>query len=477
MKKIIFLLVAVSLAVGCNKDFGDLNVDSKKPTSVPPGTLFSNGQKALVDIMTSTNVNNNIFRMLAQYWTETTYIDEANYDLTTRNIPQNFWNTVYVSVLKNLNECQSLIPKQDINFYPANVQKNQTACVEILNVYTYSVLVNTFGNVPYTEALDYNNVYPKYDDAATIYGDLARRLDQALTNIDVNAAGFGDADLLYAGDMAGWKTFGNTLKLRLGIILADHDAAKAKTMVEQAAPNAVKSNAENVVFHYLSAPPNTNPVWVDLVQSGRKDFVAANTIVDYMNAHSDPRVPAYFTVDANGTYTGGIYASSNNYATYSKPSADLTAPDYPSILADYSEVEFILAEAAERGFNVGGTAEEHYNNAVRASMDAWGIASADADTYLARADVAYATAAGDWKSKIGHQKWIALYNRGFDAWTEWRRLDYPVLNVPVDLTYADIPRRYTYPVQEQNLNTANYNAAASAMGGDVVTNRLFWDKQ
>jgi hypothetical protein len=475
MKRVLFLFLALGIAASCNKDFGDINVDKKQPSKVPAGSLFASASVNLADAMTSTNVNNNIYRMLAQQWTETTYTDEANYDLVTRNIPQNFWNSIFTGVLKNLDESKKLIAEAGET---AEVAKNQEACIEILNVYTYAVLVNNFGDIPYSQALDVINVYPKYDNAAEIYADLTRRLDQAINNIDAGASGFGASDLLMHDDMAAWKTFGNSLKLRLGMILADHDANKAKQMVEAAAAGAISSNAGNVVFQYLSNPPYTNPVWDDLVQSGRKDFVAANTLVDAMKALSDPRVPAYFTTDASGTdYVGGIYAASNNYATYSKPAEALTAPDYGSTLFDYAEVRFILAEAAARGWSVGGTAAEHYEAAIRASMEQWGVSSADADTYLARTDVAYATATGDWKQKIGTQKWIALYNRGFDAWTEWRRFDYPILNVPTGKTYADIPRRLTYPVQEQNLNKSNYTAAASAIGGDLVQTRLFWDKQ
>lgn len=478
MKKILLLLFITGFAFSCSKDFADLNTDKKSPSAVPPGTLFSNSQKSLIDVMTSSNVNTNIFRMLGQYWTETTYTDESRYDLATRNIPQNFWNTMYLSVLKNLNECQTLIPAQGAGV-PAAVQTNQNACVEILNVYAYMCLVNTFGDIPYTEALDYRNVYPKYDGAAAVYADLATRLDKAISDISTGDGGFGSNDLLYGGDMAGWKTFANSLKLKMGMTLADADAAKAKSMVESAAAGAIASNDDNVVFHYLSAPPNTNPIWVDLVNSGRKDFVAANTIVDVMNGLNDPRVPLYFSTDANGGYSGGIYGTSNNYATFSKPADAILAPDFEAMFIDYAEVEFLKAEAVERGWNVGGgTAADHYNNAITASIEYWGGSAADATNYLANPSVAYATATGDWKQKIGTQKWLALYNRGFDSWTEWRRFDYPVLNVPPggDITYDDIPRRYTYPVQEQNLNTANYNAASSAIGGDNVKTKIFWDK-
>jgi hypothetical protein len=119
---------------------------------------------------------------------------------------------------------------------------------------------------------------------------------------------------------------------------------------------------------------------------------------------------------------------------------------------------------------------DHYNNAIRASVSFWGSTDAEATAYLAQSTVAYNTAAGDWKQKIGLQKWLALYNRGWDAWIEWRRLDAPNLVAPAD-ALSDIPVRFTYPVDEQNINTASYNAAVSAIGGDKVSTPLWWDTQ
>ncbi len=479
MKKILFLLITASIALtSCDKDFGDLNVDKKKPSAVAPGALFSTAQKEMTDLMTNSNVNRNIFRLVSQYWTECTYFDESQYDLATRNIPQNFWNIMYVNVLKNLDEAQSLIPGQNDAFFPPAVKANQNSCVEIMNVYAYSTLVNLFGDIPYTEALDFENVYPKYDDAATIYSDLLTRLDNAINAIDEGAGGFGSSDILYGDDMAGWKKFGQSLQARLAMIIADHDAAKAGSIISKVANDIITSNDDNTYFHYLSAPPNTNPIWVDLVQSGRKDFVAANTIVDIMNGLGDPRVPYYFTTDDAGGYTGGIYGIGNNYASFSKPADRILEPDFEAILFDAAEGNFLLAEAVERGF-ISGDAGAYYEAAIRASMEYWHVPSAEIDAYLAQPDVAYGTAPGDWKQKIGTQKWIALYNRGFEAWTEWRRFDYPVLNIIPDpeFTYESIPLRFTYPAQEQTINAASYTAAAAAIGGDLVRTRLFWDKE
>ena len=121
--------------------------------------------------------------------------------------------------------------------------------------------------------------------------------------------------------------------------------------------------------------------------------------------------------------------------------------------------------------NVGGTAEDHYNKGVTASIMSWGGAVGD---YLDHPDVNYSTAEGDWKEKIARQEYIALYNRGFDAWTLIRRLDYPDMAVPVN-ALSEFPVRFTYPILEQNINTSNYNTASAAIGGDEVTTKLFWD--
>ena len=120
------------------------------------------------------------------------------------------------------------------------------------------------------------------------------------------------------------------------------------------------------------------------------------------------------------------------------------------------------------------TAQSHYNRAIEAAFENWGVHGTN--VYLANPAVNYLTAKGTYKEKIGTQKWLALYNRGFEAWTEWRRLDFPRLNVPAGKVYGDIPVRFTFPIEEQNLNTNSYNEAATAVGGDKVSTKLFWDK-
>lgn len=474
MKKHILFYITLFFLVSCN-NITDVNVNPKKAKDgeVLSATLFSNAQNNLVEAMTTPNVNENIFRLLAQQWTETTYTDESNYDLATRNIPQNFWNLLYRDVLRDLQEARKLLLEE--NFLDATVATNQQALITIMETYTCMVLVNTYGDIPYSEALDIDNPTPAYDDGMSIYEDLLAKVDAALTSIDVSADNYGVADLIYQGNLEMWIKFANSLKLKLGMMLADVDPAKAKEIVEAAAPNIFTSNAENATFIFSSAPPHSNPIWENLVQSGRHDFVVANTIVDMMNNLEDPRRDLYFTNKIEGVYKGGVYGASSGFSSHSQPSETIQKPTFEGLLIDYAELEFCLAEAVERGMNVEGTAEEHYNKAITASMEYWGAKDEDIATYLARADVAYMTASDNYKEKIGVQKWLALFNRGHEAWTEQRRLDYPVLNEAAK-PIGSYPLRYTYPVQEQNLNVKNYNSASSAIGGDVVTTKLFWDK-
>ncbi len=477
MKKTLFITLSTVLFWSCNKNLTDKNIDPKNPLIVPSYTLVSNAQKNMVDLLTTSDVNTNIFRLFAQYWTETTYTDESNYDVTTRNIPVQWWNGFYRDVLKNLEQAK-LLMQTDVE--DPGQQKNEIAIADILQVYAFYYLVTTFGDVPYSEALTSDITQPKYDDAATIYADLLTRLDADIIALDEAVESFGSADLIYGGDVAKWKLFANSLKLKMGIVIADSDPVTAKTVIESAAPNVFTSNADNAVFQYMDAPPNTNPVWADQVQSGRQDFVVTSVFVDTLKMLNDPRISLFFTADGNisdstGAYSGGEYGSSNNYAALSKPSATIFEPANPSTILSYSEVEFYLAEAAARGFNVGGTVEEHYNNAIKASIEEWGGTTTDADAYLAQPSVNYTTAAGDWKQKIGIQAWIAFFSRGHEAWTEWRRLDVPKLTAPESSVVNTVPVRLTYSVTEQNLNKANYDQAAAAIGGDLLTTTLWFD--
>ena len=471
MKRLIIFMLPVMLFASCAKDLDAYNQDQKNPSVVSAGALFSNSLKRLSDNQATPSVNINVFRFWTQQWAATTYQDEPRYNITTRNIPLNYWTPMYTEVLKDLNESSKIVAA-DASITSAE-KNNRQALTEIVAVYTWSVLVNTWGDVPYTQAIGNVN-QPKYDKAADIYADLFKRLDAAIAQITPGGS-FGSSDLLYKGDTAKWLKFAHSLKLKLAITIADVDATAAQAAITASAGAAFTSNSDNAAFKYLGQTPNNNPISNALnpIYTSRQDYVAGKTMIDQMNAVNDPRRPAYFT-PVEGEFLGGNAGSNNSYATLSHVDTTVIAPDFEALLMDYAEVEFILAEASAR-WGIAGTAADHYAKAVSASITYWGGSQESANVYLANSAVAYATAAGDYKQKIGMQKYLALYNRGYDAWTEWRRLDYPVLT-PANGALSVIPLRLTYPTSERTLNKANVESAAASIGGDAVSTKVFWDK-
>lgn len=475
MKKIFILFIPFILIYSsCTKDITDLNEETKRAAVIPPGPLFTNAVKNLSDGLASASVNVNIFRHIVKYWGQAVIQEEAQYDYITRNIHENWWSRMYRDVLNDLKEATRIINK-DESISPGQ-KANQLAMVDIMQVYSYDVLIKTFGDIPYTEALDSENLFPVYDDAQTVYDDLLRRLDEDILNLNTTAPGFSASeDIIFQGNVSNWVSFANSLKLRMTMTLADLSNATVKTAFQTANSGAITSEDQNAFIQYYDSPPNNNPLYDQLVLAGRTDYIAAEDLLKELLDLDDPRLPGFFGLNDDGEYSGGVVGRATNFAKSSKPSARVAAPDAPNVLIDLVEVEFLRAEAVERGFDIPGSAEDHYKNAITASILYWGGTSEDAAAYLNQPEVAYATAAGDWKQKIGFQKWIALYNRPFEAWVELRRLDQP--NLPLaENAVSGFPNRFRYPGNEQQLNKENYSSASSNIGGDETETKLFWDK-
>ena len=472
MKKYFLTIIALATLWSCQTDerYQNLNRDPKNPTQVKADFLFSAATVSLNDQMATPNVNSNIFRFIAQYFTTTTYLDEPNYDLNGRTIADSHWSELYRDVIFDLQDAKSIV-EADMGLTEAE-RSGRLGQLEVLEVYTWSIMVDTFGDVPYTEAVNATDFpLPAYDDAATIYTKLITRL--GAVNAQLGAGqGFAGPDVLYSGDMDAWKKFANSLQLRLAMRLSDVNSTLSKSTAEAAIAGGVfTSNADNAQLAYQTSPPNTNPLWEDLVESGRADYLPAATIVDVMNDLEDPRRPIYFFNETVDAYEGGVYGGSNNYGSYTHVGQALLDPTLPGILLDYAEVEFNLNAAAKLGYaGAGADNGAHYNKAVTASITYWGGSAAEATAYLAQPSVAYDGS----NAQFATQFWLAMYNNAFEGWSVWRKYDAPALVLPED-TGNPVPLRYTYPINEQNLNNVQYEAASSAIGGDDQQTPLFWD--
>jgi hypothetical protein len=284
MKSIInySLVLFLLIAVGCTKDIDQFNNNDKSPTTVPANSLFANATVELMDYLASPNVNVNTFRLWSQHWTQSTYTDESNFQLINRNINGEVMERMYARVLRDVKECRGFVNASATN--SEAVKNTQLAVLDVLEVCAYSILVDIFNDVPYSEALmGVDNLSPAYDDASTIYSALATTLDGAITVLSGSSdmGDFAGSDLIYAGSTSHWTMLANSLKLRMAMRMADVPGSGSQAMAEAAASGVFASNDDHAYIMYQSSTPNTNPLWEDLVQSGRNRFFSICNISRY----------------------------------------------------------------------------------------------------------------------------------------------------------------------------------------------------
>lgn len=455
--------------ISCQSDLTSLNEDPKHPSVLPSENLFATALFQSSYYMDTPSVNFNNYRFFTQQWAETQYPQETQYDLVTRNQPRNHFNRMYVYTLNNIRQAK-LNLQSEAN---SDVTKaNKLATLEIEEIFVWENLVDTYGDIPYTEALKVDEIFsPRYDDAKTIYLDLINRINIVISTVNTSYKGYSKGDLVYYGNMSKWIKFANSIKLRLAMNLADEDPAFSKSTAESAiAAGVISSDDEAYKFTY-DGGTFSNPVFDNLVASERDDFIPSELVINTMSSLSDPRMDVWFT-KVGGVYKGGVFGDLNDpVSNYSQLSSFFKSATTESNLLSYSEVEFLRAEAAARGYSVGDTAENLYNKAVTASMNENNVSSTATASYLALNPYN----ASNWKTSIGVQAWIAMFNKGLACWNFTRRLDAPTLVNPPKSNLSSVPYRMPYSDQEYVLNGANVNAAASKIGGDKATTKLFWD--
>ena len=468
MKKLLFAAAAALAITSCTSDLSDLNVNGKAPESVPSGALFANAVMGYYDFDAVQNVNLNNLRLWSQHWTQTTYVDESNFNLNERDVNGSTFVRMYVTVIRDCEEARTAVMNGPES---AAAKAASVAAIEVMEVMAYQYLVDLFGDVPYSEALSETNV-PKYDAGSDIYADLLNRLDAATADLSGSNT-FGSSDIIYGGDAAAWKKAANSLMLRMAVRMIGYDAAAAKSWGEKAIAGGVfTSSADDMRLYYSSAPPHTHPMWETLVQSGRTDYVASATLGDVLNGLADPRRAGFFkNLGGSDSVTGAPHGFQVNYYDYSQPGTALEDPTWSHAAISYVEVEFLMAHAAVAGWAGASDAATHYENGIRASIEEWGGSSADADAYMMHPLVAFSSTTA--ATQIGVQKWIAMYSNAFEAYAAVRMYDLPMQTAALAGTVT--PTRYSYPLDEYSLNTTNVQAAAANYGGDDTFAKVFWD--
>ncbi|MGD1889572.1 MAG: SusD/RagB family nutrient-binding outer membrane lipoprotein [Cyclobacteriaceae bacterium] len=485
MKELTTYLLVFALTCSlsaCDDGFEEMNEDPNNPTEVPTSYILAGAQTNLMEEFFG--LYNEAFKLnllgmrYMQYWTSTLYTDTDRYVV----IEEDF-TPIYHKGLRDMQEIINLNsdPETAARAAFSGPNVNQIAVARIIKAWSFHNLTDIWGDIPYSEALlESANVTPTYDPQEEIYTDLINELDEAWSQID-EGAGSIEGDLILSGDMAKWKLFAQSLRLRLGMRLTEAKPAMAQEVVVDAITKGVfESNADNVLFTYNEQVPFVNP-WYNEFHLETITLAVSNTMIDKLMALGDPRLP-YFAeeADALGEYIGMPYgvnaaiAGSIKNEEVSLPADQITTPTFPAVLQSYSEVLFLKSEAAARGW-IAEDAEELYADAIAASFEQWGAPASDLATYLTQPEVAYDPT--NFRKSIGNQKWLALYTQGMEAWSEWRRLDYPLLMPAPDAAAGrDIPRRKGYPISEISLNRDNYEEAIARQGPDVMSTQVWWDQ-
>jgi hypothetical protein len=519
-KSIIVALLAVFM--GCNVEYYD---SPNSPSSPPSPSVFNNAVHSIVLNTRDTWWLGRFTQNTMQYWQQAEYGDEDRYSY--RESMRNTWNTFYLN-LQNLKEVidmnENPATKNNMMAYGDNA--NQIACSRIMMAYLFHIMVDTWGDIPYYsygtksanfQALQLSGatevIYPVYAPQTEIYEDLLKELQAAETQLDITKPGFKIGDNIYKGNVAKWKLFANSLRLKIALKIRAKNATLANTHINDAIAKGVfTSNADNALFAFETVDKNSSPMYAAWNVTKRKDFAVSNTLITLMKGENlyghngtthttpitsnpfiglyDPRIEQYADKNGDGEYVGMPVAETSGQAATitwkSFPSTpNITGKaDYAVVLLEYAEIAFIRSE-------IENWNQTHYENGIRASMQKWGVPTTAINTYMAAVPAAN-------QENVLTQKYIALYMDGQSAWSEYRRTGFPKTlmkpgnycvyrpfnntyyrfvfsPIPAEIT-NDLPKRMQYPVAEQTLNGENYKAAVAKLAGgkDNLIAPLWW---
>ena len=466
----ILSLALVMAFTACTSDFEELNTDPNNPTVVPAENLYTQAQFSLANRVWGRAMNFEFGMLMVQHFSQNEYAEDSRYNQNPSNFSAS-WDSFYAAGLNDLVEAKRLVEANE--GLSDAVRDNMLAQIAILRVWAYQNITDIWGDVPYLEAFqpeEFPN--PAYDSQQDIYTGLVNELNDAIGLISTSASGFGSGDIIYGGDMEAWGRFANSLKVRLGMRMADANSTAAATVVSTAFGSSlgvISSNDENATFVFGSDQNIANPFYVDAIT--RDDFAISEILVSNLEATGDPRLAMFAEPNNNGNIVGLEYGLTDaqafaRKAMSSRPSETIKEATAPAMLMSYSEVEFFRAEAIERGI-ISGSASAAYDNAVLASQEYWGVSSTAAAAYLS----ANPYDAGNWEASIGYEKWVALYTQGLEAWAERRRLDEPALPVPAAAEISIVPVRAFYPASEAEAN----GASLAAVGFNDMETNMWWD--
>ena len=465
---VLLALTATPLVITSCRQELDINVDPNNPSQASLSGLLSGSQVGFAFALggEGTRMPASIVQHYAGHRAQP--LDYAQYRITS-SATDGTWTALY-NTLMDMKELE--------NKAAASGSQTYVGVSKLLQAHAFSVITDMFGDVPFSEALQgRTNITPAYDKQENIYPALITMIDEGLTALSAGTETI-SGDVVYGGDVAKWKKYGNSLKLRLLNHLSSRQPNAAANFLASN-PSLIDTSVDDAKVVFGSVAANANPIYQFDVLSGRSDQAVSSTIVDKMKALSDPRVGVYFEPVANnvlglkGQYLGnapGNDEEDSKKNRYSRVGSAYASIKAPVVLLSAAEVNFIKAEVYYRASD--SRAQAAYQAAITQDFAALGLSSSAA-AYLANANVAY----NGTLQRIMEQKWITMFQASYESWVDWRRTGFPALTPAAsNVTSNVIPRNLPYPDVEINSNRANLvTGPGIPIPYTGLSNRVWWD--
>ena len=562
MKKKLYIMLLSALTLGgtftsCSDNHMEsVNTDDTKSPTINPNAqlttalLQTYGDFGLMD--TYRSYITGFTQYFAGGWNVPFYAGAVNPDNDQMRL---IWDQYYSVGIKNLVDA----------IHNSKDMPNTNAALRIHRVYLMSILTDTYGDIPCSEAgLGFIEGIsnPKYDKQEDIYNWFFAELKDCVSQLGTGSDRISGDVTSLNGDTDLWKKYANSLILRFAMRISDVNPALAQQEFEGVLASEsgyIGNSNENAYVKYLDAPftlydgsrdldfranalsailygqDPTSPTFVcstlynmlkdnndprllkicrNYINTTRSEtkpegcFDVTDDMVAWENAGGTgvqandpgaawwdqwPTVPATSEIPTLqqlvNNYPDKGYDQSNYPARMTRPFLALAfeQPNCPGILITSAEVEFLLAEAATKGWAVQGDAESHYEAGIRAAMqllnDCYDIVGKISETDIN--DYIAANPLGDNpKEQINKEAYILHLTNPAEAWANLRRSDYPVLQDRAkfgNFTYTCVdgfktPVRLKYPNLEAKYNSVNYKEAIERLGGtDDWHKRMWWD--
>ncbi len=497
--KFAILLAAFGLLTASCEEWLDVNTDPNNPTKVTPNLVLPVAQYYTAYVIQYSRYYNTLGNMLMYNWSQSDgfswYTDEFKYNVTS-SFYRLIFETSYSSTLKQYAILDQL--EDGYDYYKA--------IGKIMKAYHFQLLVDAYGDVPYSEALGRSEeATPKYDDAEEIYEDLIVQLTDAIATIknaneDNQLLVPGDDDAMFGGDMSDWVKFANTVKLRILVRQSDLSSKASYIQTQIAAINSEGSG-------YITADVGVNPGFQDKI-AGKQNLIwdyfgwnssgtetmdnratcATDYVINVLTSFSDPRIDRIYETPATGHL--GVPQGLLDYDT---PVVDAYMPEFVSnigpgilksstqdaIIFTLAESYFNQAEAANKGFiTVADGGQQLYESGITASFQYLGLSGSQAAAYYSQVkDLVGWNSSTNKVEAIITQKWIAVNGiTAEQSWFDYNRTGFPK-DIPIPLNYSksdDRPVRLFYPASEYSSNGENVPSQNNPTA--AFTDKIFWAK-